>query len=419
MARKRQPKKQATRRLRMELEHVNDAISVTWSIPGRAAKGEAPKPGEPGYRWDYYEVSFETLEGLNDRIAKHLSALQDVDWKVGALKESASAYKPILAQLIQAGQALQNTVLSGIDGNKKWRQRANAFRTWFEENVEEAPPGSWRIEVVHSSFDKAITPWALAATSMPKEDIDALDPTDPDQYDVFWGARFKLAVRAGVEIDAGEEEVRDGDGLSVACVVELDEYGHTQLIKSMAQRDLLSMKKNVRWDRDGFKALAQDHSRNDLFWYISLRCDGGSFRLGNDKFGSSDLEETKPGSNEDRITLMMLDGDAVIRRHRGEEWVAQAFNIGRSGLIAVEADIKNERLHQYGWNILYDILLSQKPLLDAIIEARRKHWPLGLLYGLYCSPVNAVIKPPPEKLINGVANWLKAVTGASTKEGRP
>lgn len=399
------------RTLRMDLRHDNDSTEVFWSVPGRAPRDREAKPGEEGWTWDGYYVSASLIDQLGETIRDHLHELQALDWVVSSdgVKGDVAACKATLGRLIDAGRELHAAILRGLEGDELSMKRADRFREWFVKNVLAAPPGAWRIEVIHAKYSRTIAPWALAYVPMRREEMAQLDPRDPDQYSGFWGARFKLAVRGNTRDARDGSDTRDGGNMRLACVLELDEYAVTHM-ESRRPGEAERMRDHLGWDKDGYIELAQKHIRRDLFWYLSLQADKGSFVIGKDAITSSDLAENSTlQANTDRVVLMLLDGDAVIRGDRGPDWLRQALALGRSGLIAVETDIRNSQIRHFGWQILRDILISEKPLLDAMSDVRRKFWPLGLLYGIYCSPVHTAVMPPPAQTIRQVDDWINII----------
>lgn len=407
-------KNQRPKILRMDLHHEGNHVEVTWRH-----MGDAPSDveGAEGYQWPGYYVSSQTIDGLGKMIREHLQALQGVDWNLTDLNASSEAYAPILADLVGAGQSLHAAILRGVEGDELSEQRATVFRKWFDKNVRDK--SGWRIEVVHASFSKQIAPWALACAPIARDQLAAVDFQDAAALP-FWGTRFKLAVR-GVSNEPEVEEDRDGSQMGLACVLEL---GATMVMEIEDKWDVAEkegFRNHIRWDRAGFNELAKAYIREDIFWYVSLRADGGSFRIGDQYIKPIDLDLNKPRArgpdDEKRVVLMLLDGDAVIRHDRGADWLKRALELGRSGLIAVEADIRNTQVRHFGWKILKYILLSKLPLLEAMSAARREFWPLGLLYGVYCSPLHVAITPPPEDRIENVDKWLSKVRAIETAEG--
>lgn len=398
------------RTLRMDLRHQNENVEITWSVTGRTPKGADPKEGEPGFSWDGYFVSAGNIDRLSESIRKHLQDLQALDWTVSenGVAGDAAAFRPILTRLIEDGRDLHASVLHGVDGEPKSQRRSAAFRAWFDEHVVGAPTGSWRIEVVHAKFSKSIAPWGLAWVPMTMDAVAKLDASKPEHYANFWGARFKSAVR-GITTDI-KEATDERRNVRLACVLELDNLAVTQM-ESRSQRpgEADGIRMHLGWDREAYQALAERHKHYDLFWYLSLQADAGSFVIGEDQISSADLDINKTNNNADRVVLMMLDGDAVVRGDRGPDWVKKALDIGKSGLIAVEADVRNPQVRHFGWRILRDVLQSQEPLLDAMARARTKWWPLGLLYGIYCSPVHASVTPPPQATIEQVDKWIDII----------
>lgn len=412
--------------LLMDLRYENDLVEVFWSVRGgERVRGARPNEGEEGFRWEGYYVRVAVLDGVSKMIREALQDLQRLDWNIDVLQapdeafaelfgETAEHYRPVLGRLLSAGQELHNAILRGMDAEAE--PAAAKFRAWFEREMANAPPGYLQIDVAHTSFEKTIAPWALACTPMKREEVEALNPLDPDGYSNFWGSRFGLAVR-GIDDQDEDPEVVDGGSMGLACALELDETAFAS-IEEWDSGKRTRMDDHIGWDLRGYNRLARQYESRHVFWYISLQHDGGSYKLGQSPLGSSDLSAnrsvhkvknalSKDGDGQVRIVLMMLDGDAVIRNDRGADWLEKALALGRAGLIAVEADIDNPQLRHFGWRLLRHVLTSGKSLRDAMNDARRTFWPLALLFGVYGSPLNAKVAPPPKPTIASIDNFLK------------
>lgn len=392
------------RLLQMALEHDEDFLMVHWSIPHARERGA--REGEDGYAWAPYYVSKESVEGPSGRIRKHLQDLQDLEWDSSSPTALSDAYAPILARLIDAGCRLHDGILEGIDDDSK--EAAKPFQEWFKHNVlAKDAKVDWRIEVAHSTHREFIAPWALACTPISRAELASLDPRSYADYDRFWGARFQVYVRSASERKTDQDEII-GDHIGLACVLELDEQVVAEVGK-WQENDRRGLEDHFGWDRDTFQRIKRDQISHHLFWYLSLSHSGGAVKLIDADLVERVKQRNLSASGKDpvRVVIMLIDGDAIVRGDRGTKWLDSALNLGRAGLIAVEADIDNKRLRHFGWKILEHVLLSGKPLLDGVDEARAKYWPLGLLYGVYCDPVHTRVDPPPRGMIKQIGGLLE------------
>lgn len=393
------------RLLRMALEHDDDNLMVHWSIPDGRARSAVE--GENGYSWAPYYVSKASIEGPSTLIRKHLQDLQGLAWDTNAPTALADTYAPILARLIDAGSKLHDGIMEGIDDDSK--EAAKPFQDWFKRNVlSPDAKANWRIEVVHTTHREFIAPWALACTPISRAELAKLDPRKYGDYDRFWGARFQVSVRGVKESNAESDDII-GDHIGLACVLELDEQAVAEVGKWHDKDvDRQSVQDHFGWDRDTFQRIKRDQVSHHLFWYLSLRHNGGAVKLIDadlvERVKQRNLSPT--GRDAVRVVIMLIDGDAIVRNDRGTKWLDSALTLGRAGLIAVEADIDNKRLRHFGWRILEHVLLCGKPLLEGVSEARAEFWPLGLLYGVYCNPVHTKVDPPPRGMIEQIGNLL-------------
>lgn len=329
--------------------------------------------------------------------------------------------RSILRRLAGAGERLYEALFSGVGSSATAAKKARAF---FEKDVASAPPGSWRIQVEHASYSEAIIPWGFVFTKRKNSKTDSLD-VDLDSWIDFWCLRFNLACRHST-LARGDKEVKLADNVRVAVVVENDknirEYSNesartpAEVARSEFQKDKIGSSKK------GFEHLSETHRGRDVYWYLSLNENGGKYHIGQDVFRESDLKKEQDlkkqmrmkdqGERRDRVVFMLLDGDAVIRHDRGSKWVKDTLEFASSGLIAVEADIKNPKLRFFGWEVLKSILRNRRQFFMAVQEMRRAYWPYSLLYGVYCNPQHVWIDPPPEDDINDIDKFIEQQRGA-------
>lgn len=415
--------------LQAVLEHAGDKVSVHWSVPSTNRD------------WDPYFISERELNRIAREVRDKLSSLQACDW--GDIEKwddtkCRESYGEILQDLAFAGEDLYEALLTGFRNDVQSEQEAKHFRTWFEENVTPVDKkGYWRIQIIHTNIAKATVPWGLVFTPRAERTEHFKQLWSYEDFSDFWCISYQLACRGPFLEEADElQEKRDGTMAKIAVVIERDEYDvdEFQHVGNTSQeRAILDKRADyIAHNKREFRRHASQQLSRDVFWYISLRANGGSYKLGGQTLGYQDaLKET----GSDRIILMLVDGDAVIRNDRGPLWVKACLDVGPAGLIAVEADIDNPQLKFFGWKLLKTVLgpnttqsvasasvsgeLEEQepshPLIFAMENARRQLWPLSLLYGVYCNPLHVYLSPAPMQVFSFVDDLLALYKRRPTK----
>ena len=396
-------KKAEPKTLQVVLEHTEGRVNIHW----RNLDEESD--------WDPYFVSERNLNRLALEIREHLSKLQALNWEgfdKWDAEQKSDSFGVILKELAATGEDLYYELFTGFRGDPQSEQDAREFRKWFEETVVPAKEGTWRIQIIHTNYAKAIVPWGLVFTPNKKTE-DAAAPTY-ERYKNFWCSSFRLACRGAFLEDVDEiEDRRDGERTKVAVVIERNEdqiakFEHSAINK---KTERLHGKRGdyIAHDKREFKRIATNQKRNDVYWYISLKSDGGEYSLGGQSLGHHEISLSYQHSAEDRIIIMLVDGDAVIRNDRGPQWVKSALEVGRAGLIAVETDIENPQLKFFGWSLLKFLIeaLAKHPLIEAMEIARKEFWPRSLLYGVYCNPLHVYLHDYPNDIIDFIDGLME------------
>lgn len=403
------------RTLQMTLQHAGDRVSVNWQTT------------DGSRNWDPYDVAELGLSMASEKIRRELSDLQNLDWSDAERwqpEDAAAMYGDILQRLASAGEDLYKALFTGHPREPASQEDAANFRAWFEENVLGEMENAWRIQVVHMNFARAIVPWGLAyaPTLNASKSPETLDPTY-ENYSGFWCSKFRLACRGPFANEISKPSACDGEMAQFVAVIEAEEDIVDQF--STTARREWSSEQGIKPDYVVHEKLdLQKHARSgtDMFWYVSLRAHGGNLTLGGQPIR---VHDAMPAN--EKLNLMLIDGDAVIRHDRGTDWVKICLNMGESGLIAAETDITNDSMRFFGWEMLKQLVRGREPtrgtqneeaskslpLIDAMEAARRELWPRSLLYGVYCNPLHVYLDPAPHRAIETVNGFLKNQYGDS------
>jgi len=183
----------------------------------------------------------------------------------------------------------------------------------------------------------------------------------------------------------------------VGIVVEVGAHGldaHTREDMSFTSED----RNFVLDSRNKLERHATSYKGQHNFFYVSLNAKGGVYQLTDSDLEGRDLTLAMAPIQMGRMVFVMLDGDCVIRGDRGAEWIEDMLMRPDRGVFAVETDITSAHNRFFGWTFMRDAIVAGAPLIDGVTSARTKHWPRSLLYGLYCTPLQAMLRPPKDFL---------------------
>ncbi|MFC4726316.1 hypothetical protein AB6B38_09605 [Glycocaulis abyssi] len=382
-------------------------IEITWSCGNTV--------------WKKYNVDEKKLHACGVSVRSTLDRLQgELDWSRGTdkLPDGCDA---VLAALAEAGAELYDALLTGMEGDKASEGTAAVFRSWLEDEPLSDPEG-WHVHFVHSDYTQPILPWGLLHAPLGKDDapFDAR-PMAPKAWNGFWCSMFRLSCsnESYKKKMAAAPKMEPVAEVRVVAVLETNDHYINKLIQTGKYKE--DDKETVIGSNSAqVRELIQLYRSSDQFFYFSLSADPsgrGSYRMQSTELSSGDFMEEVGRALErpEALVFTFLDGDAVIRHGRGAEWVKALLDHGRAGLIAVETDITNPQLKYCGWRIARDIWLSDEPMISAIEAARDRHWPLSLLYGVYCDPSTARLDPPPEHIVELIDLYIEAAQKGEKK----
>ena len=151
----------------------------------------------------------------------------------------------------------------------------------------------------------------------------------------------------------------------------------------MAQRPLIE-----QWKTNG-------NNVNILFFYC--HADGTTLVL--DPADSLSMEnftlklKKKARAGDDPPTcLVFLNGCSTATGHEKGGFLEATGNAGFCGFIGTESTVPDIFAMRFSLAFLYEMAHSGSPVYQVMDELRRKHWPLSLVYSVYCYPPLCVTK---------------------------
>lgn len=336
-----------------------------------------------------YSIQAATVEAAGAAVRAALSELERIVPRTSGQDEARAV---ALRGVAAAGQQLYRALFIGSSPDQN--EAAARQRSWFETEVL-SEPEKWRVQFVQTAKGR-IMPWGLTFTEREGRDLSALGAAMEDYQD-FWCIGLSCAIRGVIQPPKRTTLVNN---IRIGAILEADnntlEHYCTRA-NNLSRQDMESLKQNLIGDKRRAREVKRQAHETACYYYISLKAeadndrggvdDGGSYTYGGERIRPRDILPDSGG----HIRLVLFDGDAVIRYDRGEEWVEFCMNEPLSGCIAVESDIAQPENHMFGWSIFEHAVQSDKPLLDSVAEAREKYWPMSILYGLYCNPLNVSV----------------------------
>lgn len=330
---------------------------------------------------------FLVLDQLQRATARMREALDNVQ---AAMLDGRTISGPEpLQELARNGLDLYGVIMTCSPRHPAGQAASVEFRDWFESTVLPSDEEDWRIEVLVQDITD-VMPWGLVFSPNSEISIDDLG-TSYEDYQGFWCNRFRAATFHGLPSSTILKRALNSDRFKISLIVEKEEQSGLLKMESSLQieqsrsHDLLQ--ERMFEERDDASDFLLDHPERHHVVYMSLLVDGES----NDHGSLRSLRDMIEGN-----LYVFLDGDAVIRGDRQEEWLFTLFKSGWSGLIAAETDITNQHLKFAGWDFLKEVLTYAQPLGHSIHEARRSFWPGSILYGVYSDPMKLSLdeRPP-------------------------
>jgi hypothetical protein len=265
-------------------------------------------------------------------------------------------------------------------------------------------------ELIVSTDGSFYVPWAIL--------FDGAVPADQDKYEIdafaeFWGIRYDLTALFEGIVPEGALSPRPRDNFTLFSVLNRHEYYAS--CKSLDDEELSclsdfldirnpprspDLSRSVFTSEAAEKVLSEICNRNVLFHFFGHGA-GSRLILADDDY--IDL-------NQYKIMLDQLSprtGDRASRTYSlvflnacetGFGALDNTFFVGTArqgifGYIGCEAKVPRDFAIRFGLDFLTCLVRYGLPVRDTMSCLRKKHWPLGLLYGCY-SYLDYRMEPP-------------------------
>lgn len=155
--------------------------------------------------------------------------------------------------------------------------------------------------------------------------------------------------------------------------------------------------------------------------YICCHADQTRLALDtNDTINIDDMQlklKLKSGTDQESTRFLFLNGCSTAVGNSKGGFIEATGNTGFYGFIGTECKVPDVFAVRFGIDFIISLLYTGKPIFQIMDELRRKHWPLSLIYGIYCYPSLKVCPSPgqPYPFSNSQVNYSLGVLGSDER----
>lgn len=321
-----------------------------------------------------YSVDHDSLKRASTKVRAELACV------VQSIRDRNTSELGLrLKDLATAGYELREMLFSAMSE----QPQAEAVEAWLQNNRNPMPRVSLNID------NRVHIPWGLLYDAEPAKL--STDSTNIDQYEDFWCLKYSVSavhdlVRPSLTHNADNPLIglsvlnKDAFETAYANLIPL-EAEHVKYILSHHLKPIHSIE-------DFTNAWRQNRPRIGLLFFY---CHANGVELALSPTESLDLNRFKlitkrKGDKRirDQKCLVILNGCATAVGGNDGGFLEVISGEDFCGFIGVEAKIPNVFALRFGSAFLHQ-LINGRMMAGAVMDLlRRQHWPLSLLYSLYC-----------------------------------
>jgi len=347
--------------LDVDSDDANDLAKIKW---------RRRYPWGPAYR-----VSRGMLEEYSTKARERLEALV-----AEAMRGNVRQTGGILKELAEAGNRLYRALFHDPEGSGRAAKARDHLKNLEGEN-----------QILVSMGFPLHIPWGLVYDGDPKQLSGDPNDTDFDHYRDFWSIKYRVAVVYSTVDGEGADKPLPRDVI-VHSVVNQSVLARTA--PHLTQSGPPSWEWIVKqfgppmYSQKGWLARWMTEYDKVGILYFYSHADGNTIGLGVDSISANDLAQDLADQGKDTALpcLVFLNGCSTAVGHPDGGFLEATAGSRFCGFIGAEASIPDVFALRFGSAFLYEFLRSQNTLLEVMSTLRKQHWPLSLLYNLYCVP---------------------------------
>lgn len=345
-----------------------DLLKIIWNYP-------PDPPVAP------YFVSVKTLREKGENARNALQRLVNQ-----AMKENSSGYVKELHELAIAGHELYEALFHEIKGSK-----ASRIKAWLDRERANQQHKDLQFQITFVLETLLHIPWGLIYDGFIDDFTRTADKDFTEHKENFWSLRFLVSC---VYRRIQPQFLNHNDGKDVLLVINKPVFDNAVPQLVLPQDEVL------RWLGDTFGSPLT--SSDDFFerWKTSgatcrllfFYCHGSHESLElhtEDRITLTDfqLRTSLPDAAPQSTCLVFLNGCSTAAGSDKGTFLTVTSEGLFCGFVGTETKVPDIFALRFGLAFLYYFLHEGWPILKTMDHLRRRHWPLGLVYSSFCSPL--------------------------------
>jgi hypothetical protein len=237
-------------------------------------------------------------------------------------------------------------------------------------------------------------PWGLAYDGDPQNLLDNANPLDASLYRDFWCLKYWLsAVYLGITPKA-LSAARSANKVRVIGVLNRraqdEAFQSLPAIDQQVFTDLQSCWNATLFSSQDLFDNWPELSKSDSLLYFYCHASQTNLALSTtDEITIDDLRlklRREAKDCQDIISLVVLNGCATATGAAGGGFLEATGKPPFCGFVGTETEVPDVFAMKFGCELLRRLLCSGEPIFKVMGSLREEHWPLSLVYSLYCYP---------------------------------
>lgn len=341
--------------------------------------------------WDPYYIDRGVVRTITDDIRRALAELVR-----DAMSNSSRFSSQLLKEVANEGRRLYRALFRREFGE----QDPAEVQQWLEARSE-------RDRIMFRVEDRIHVPWGLIYDRDPAALPETGPGTNAGPYEDFWCLKYQLSTVYFLVRPRGLGRPFPSDDLLMLPVVNRRVFDRTSGCLRGPEQIVLgrirAFKDPVYRSSDLFRRWQE--SRDDIgLLYFYCHANGERIELApDDEITVQRLKEEldpKSGRAGKPVCIVFLNGCATASGAPDGGFLEATGSRGFCGFIGTETKVPDVFAMRFGLAFLHDFLYRGQTVVEVMDYLRRRHWPLGLIYGTYCYPLLHVQLPeerePPE-----------------------
>jgi hypothetical protein len=293
----------------------------------------------------------------------------------------------LLRGVARAGRRLYDALFRAVEG----RDHADDARSWLEHRAGPDRIG-FRVE------DRIHVPWGLIYDG----NVEALSPVgpgdDPDPYEDFWCLKHWVATTYFRVEPRGLDVPLPAESFRMLSILNQNVFDRVRTRLRAPELAVLASLEGFRdpiYRSGDFFTLWQKLATDVGILYFYCHADGTRLALGaTDLITVERLREelaVKGAAANKPACIVFLNGCATAVGAAAGGFLEATGGRGFCGFIGTETRVPDVFAKRFALAFFQEFFRGGSPLFEVMDRLRHRHWPLGLLYGMYCYPLLRVL----------------------------